>query len=222
MVFSGHPHRMSLYPGVLYGIMHIVFQQMTGSFIQRSPFFLSAGWSTLAVLQIFFSAFFPASVVYAFDYGVEPGTAQHTIPETIDEIRESEVLGLLWGEPGEDTIMLGMWSYHFVDNDDSYQTNNQLLAVSYKGYYAGTFINSHDNRTWSLGVERDIYRAGMDSLAVSVGYRAGIMYGYETMQIFETKLFPLFQVYTNLSYKWVGVQLTWAGSVVTSGFVFKF
>ena len=77
--------------------------------------------------------------------------------------------------------------------------------------------NSHDNQTWSLGVQRDIYRTEIEFLSVSVGYRAGLMYGYETMQLFDTKLFPLFQVYTNLSYKKAGIQLTWAGSVLTKG-----
>ncbi|MGA7279787.1 MAG: hypothetical protein WBW79_17765, partial [Desulfocapsaceae bacterium] len=26
------------------------------------------------------------------------------------------------GHPADDTIYLGMWSYHFIDNDDDYQT----------------------------------------------------------------------------------------------------
>ncbi len=201
--------------------MHIVLQSMAGKFIQRPITFLSESRVPLAVLPILFLAFFTASVVSASDNGVEPETAHDTTVETTAEIHENELLTLLWGEPSEDTIMLGMWSYHFVDNDDSYQTSNQLLGISYKGYYAGTFKNSHDNRTWTLGFQRDIYQTQIAFLSVSVGYKAGIMYGYETMQIFDTKLFPLLQVYTNLCYKHAGIQLAWAGSVLTAGFVFK-
>lgn len=165
---------------------------------------------------------FHHSVVYASDYGVEPGIGQHIVFDNSGKISGRDVLNFLWGEPAEDSLMLGMWSFHFVDNDDSYQTNNQLLGISYRGYYAGAFKNSHDNQTWTLGFQREIYQTEMDFLSVSVGYKAGLMYGYETMQLFDTKLFPLFQVYTNLSYKRVGIQLAWAGSVLTAGFVIKF
>lgn len=32
------------------------------------------------------------------------------------------------GQPAQDTIYLGMWSHHFIDNDDDYRTTHNLLA----------------------------------------------------------------------------------------------
>ena len=203
-------------------MIHLFSRRLGGIFFTRPTNLLSVDRHILWLIPIVFFVFFTAPPADASDYGVEPGTAQHNVLATAAEIRDSEVLKFLLGQPGEDTIMLGMWSYHFVDDDDSYQTTNDLLAFSYKGYYAGTFKNSHNDQTWSLGFERDVYRTELNFLSVSIGYRAGIMYGYETMQIFDTKLFPLFQVYTNLVYKHAGVQLTWAGSVLTAGFVITF
>jgi len=194
----------------------------------RCNLYISPASSAPAIRSIFFlftiflSGIFFHPAAYASDHAMESKPAEHDVHGNIPENGKNDFFHFLWGVPAEDTILLGMWAYHFVDNDDSYQTSNKLLGLSYKGYYAGTFKNSHDNRTWSVGFQRDIYRTEVHFLSISAGYRAGLMYGYETMQIYETKLFPLFQVYTNLSFKRAGVQLSWAGSVLTAGFIVKF
>ncbi len=126
------------------------------------------------------------------------------------------------GHPADDTIYLGMWSYHFIDNDDDYQTTHNLLAITYRGYFGGTFINSLDDRTWGAGVQRDVYRTEMGIFSMEIGYRLGLLYGYDSMQIANTGLFPLLQVYSDLHYEHVGVQFAWAGSTVTAGFFFRF
>lgn len=126
------------------------------------------------------------------------------------------------GQPAQDTIYLGMWSHHFIDNSDDYQTTHNLLAITYRGFYGGTFQNSLDDRTWGAGIQRDVYRTNLDSISIEIGYRLGILYGYDSMEVYDTGLFPLLQLYSDLHYKNVGVQFSWAGSVVTVGFLVRF
>ncbi len=135
---------------------------------------------------------------------------------------EKTAMELFWGEPAMDTLYLGMWSYHFVDDDDEYQTTHNLIGLAFKGYYFGTFENSRDDRAWSGGVQRDVYRSMWGPLSVEAGYRAGILYGYEKMQIGDSGFFPLIQLYTDIRYKNVGMQFSWGGSALTAGFLIRF
>ena len=126
------------------------------------------------------------------------------------------------GQSADDTIYLGMWSYHFIDNEDDYETTHNLLAFTYRGYFAGTFINSLSDRSWGAGVQRDMYRTELGMLSMEIGYRLGLLYGYDSMQIANTGLFPLLQVYSDFHYNHLGVQFAWAGSTVTAGFLIRF
>lgn len=137
---------------------------------------------------------------------------------------KSDWLSFMPGEMGKDAIFLGMWSEHFIAGNEGHNTNNDLLGISYAGFYAGSFRNSDYDRSWAVGVQRDFYRkrwAGGD-LRFDAGYRFGILHGYESYQIGNSKLFPMLQVYGDVSYKRVGVQFSWAAEVVTAGFFFRF
>lgn len=138
------------------------------------------------------------------------------------EEKEKNFWDFLRGIPAENSINLGMWSYHFIDNDDSYRTTHNLIAITYKGIFAGTFENSNDDRTWTAGIQRDIYSTNLGVLSVDIGYRLGLMHGYEKMVIADSGITPLLQVYSDLRYKMVGVQFSWAGSVVTAGCILHF
>ena len=127
-----------------------------------------------------------------------------------------------WGKPARNHLYLGMWTYHF-EKGDGQDWNNQLLAVSYKGYYGGTFINTHCDRVWSLGVQRTWYQQQYGLLGVELGYRLGMMYGYtKYLTLFDTRFFPLFQVVADVDYKNIGIEFSWAGVVATVGFLFRF
>jgi hypothetical protein len=127
-------------------------------------------------------------------------------------------LDAIIGEPGQDNLYLGMWSYHFLKDNEEYQTENNLIGISYGGYFFGSFINSFDDRAWSAGVQRDFYRNRWDWLNLDAGYRAGLLYGYDRITLPGTKLGPLFQVYADVSYRRFGLQFSWALEVVTAGF----
>jgi hypothetical protein len=133
------------------------------------------------------------------------------------EEKQQGFWGFLWGIPAENSINLGMWSYHFIDNDDSYRTTHNLIAITYKGIFGGTFENSKDDRTWTAGVQRDVYRTNLGVLSVDMGYRLGLMYGYDKMEIFNSGIFPLLQVYSNLRYKRVGRGTVFLGRQCCDG-----
>lgn len=59
-----------------------------------------------------------------------------------------------------------------------------LTGGIYKGVYGMTFANSYDGRTWSVGVERDVYRFRRLTFA----WGAGLMYGYHGVLVNSPKL----------------------------------
>jgi hypothetical protein len=125
------------------------------------------------------------------------------------------------GEQAPSAVYAGMWSRHVVNSDDDYRSNHELLGLCYRGMFVGTFRNSHDNRGWGAGVQRDVYRGSVRDATWRFGYRAGIVYGYEELSLFDTKLFPFIQTYADLSYKQGGVELSWAGSTLLIGFFWR-
>ncbi|MGF1612849.1 MAG: hypothetical protein ACFCVA_02780 [Gammaproteobacteria bacterium] len=129
-------------------------------------------------------------------------------------------LDLVLGEPGQDNLYLGMWSHHLKGNE-GYQTQNDLIGVSYDGYFFGTFINSYDDRAWSAGAQRDVYENRWRRLKLEGGYRAGLLYGYDNVTVGDTKLGPLLQLYADVSYRQVGLQFSWALEVVTAGLLVR-
>jgi hypothetical protein len=149
-------------------------------------------------------------------------TSTDTVEVSDDKWNISHLLESAWGEPAFSKLYLGMWSEHIVDDDDEYISNHQMLGVVLKGYFVGTFLTSHDNRGWAAGVQRDVYRDNWRGFTWEVGYRAGLVYGYEQLSISETKLFPLLLLYGDVGYEKIGLQFSWTASVVTAGFYLKF
>jgi hypothetical protein len=89
------------------------------------------------------------------------------------------------GRPARDALVFGMWSLHLDGSGEFFGTgsnndHNHLLGFQYRGLNAGTFINSHWDRTYSAGLSREVYsRQFSPDLRFDAGYRAGFLYGYE-------------------------------------------
>jgi len=83
----------------------------------------------------------------------------------------SNIFKFLWGKPVKNSVFylpVGTHTRHFG------LTYFHLAGGSYKTFYLMTFINSFDDRVFSAGVERYIWQYHQ----LSVGYGAGLMYGY--------------------------------------------
>lgn len=153
----------------------------------------------------------------------EAQSIDHSLSESYNSLaEEAGWLGKLWGEPFRNHFYAGMWTHHFSSGDDQENTNN-LLAFTYMGYYAGTFINTHRDRVYSAGWQRALYRDKWGGLDVEAGYRAGMMYGYtKYLKLGKSKWFPLLQALLDIDYKGFGMEFSWAGVVLTAGFYYRF
>ena len=91
---------------------------------------------------------------------------------------ESFLTTILW-KSSQTAMYLGIWGAHFVNNHEDYNNQHDLIEVCINGYLTGTFINSLNNRGWADGFQRNVYRNGGNGLQIALGYRAGLIYGYE-------------------------------------------
>jgi hypothetical protein len=131
-------------------------------------------------------------------------------------------LSSVWGKPFSNTAYFGMWTRHYQQHEN-HTKSNKLLAVCYKGYYLGSFINSHGDRTYSLGVQRSLYNDTFSIFEVEAGYRAGMLYGYKRyLRLFGTSFFPLVQLVADISLGNFVTQVSWSWIVFTIGFGYKF
>jgi hypothetical protein len=164
---------------------------------------------------------FPVGLAYSMELPATEEKQTADINGAEEEKEDKGLFELVAGQPAQNSLYLGMWSYHFVNDDESYQNTHNLIGLTYKGFFAGTFENSRDERAWAAGFQRDLYQNELSMLNVAMGYRIGLMHGYDKMQIFDSGFYPLLQLYSEFSYKKAGVQLSWAGSVVTAGFFLR-
>ena len=135
---------------------------------------------------------------------------------------ENNWVDRLWGRPFRDRLYLGMWTLHVSSGKDQ-EDENQLLGMSWKGYYGGTFINTHGDRVVSAGWQRTLFQQRYGEVEVEAGYRAGMMYGYtKYLRLYDTRFFPLFQALLDIEYKQFGVEFSWAGVVFTAGLYYRF
>ncbi len=85
----------------------------------------------------------------------------------------------LWTLPsGHSRLIWGQWTWHLSENREGVQ-NDRILAVVYRGYFAGTFRTSHGPRGYAIGVERDWLSHEAGHFGVGAGFRLGFIYGYD-------------------------------------------
>ena len=129
----------------------------------------------------------------------------------------------LWGTPAPTAIYPGMVTFHLEPGSRDDNWNNQLIAATYKGYFAGTFINSFYDRGYAAGIQRmwDTEQLS-DNFKNSVGYRVGLVTGYDERLApiaAKTPVLPFPQVIDDITWKHVGVELSWCVDTVSAGFV---
>ena len=98
--------------------------------------------------------------------------------------RGKVLLRRVWGKSARDGLLLGMWSLHLKGTGETFKKGgsneeNHLFGFRYRGFTGGTFMNSHDDRSWFVGVAREIYsRQLTSSWRFDMGYMLGPLYGY--------------------------------------------
>lgn len=129
----------------------------------------------------------------------------------------------LWGTAAPTALYPGMFTFHLEPGSRDDNWNNQLIAGTYKGYFAGTFINSFYDRGYAAGIQRvwDTEQLS-DNFKNSVGYRVGLVYGYDERLApiaGKVPVLPFPQIYDDITWKHVGVELSWCVDTVSAGFV---
>ena len=75
-------------------------------------------------------------------------------------------------------LYIGLWTTHFRDITQG-PRQNWLLGINYRGFYAGTFVNSFGNRSVTAGIQRTVARGADGTLVPRAGYRIGLVTGYD-------------------------------------------
>ncbi len=86
----------------------------------------------------------------------------------------ANVFTFLWGKPVKNSVFYLPIGSH-TKNGHRKLKYFQLMGGVYKTFYLMTFINSFNDRVWSAGIQRYIWQFHR----ISVGYGAGLMYGYK-------------------------------------------
>ncbi len=91
----------------------------------------------------------------------------------------------IWGKKSRDALLLGMWSFHlrgtgeYWNDKGGSNEQNHLFGIQYYGLTTGTFINSHDDRAWFIGLAREVYSRKISAdTRLDIGYKFGPLFGY--------------------------------------------
>lgn len=119
----------------------------------------------------------------------------------------------------ERRLYVAMWTYHFRKPRGPLE-NNQLLAVSWGKFYAATFINSFDERSYTAGIQAILARKSLRAFSLGFGYRVGLLVGYDE-RLFplagEIPVLPLLQPLLMFDLPRLGFELSYSGIVISGG-----
>lgn len=121
------------------------------------------------------------------------------------------------GGPGGARLHVGMWTSHLASPGRGVDAN-WLLAVGWRGLYGGTFVNSFGGRSFAAGIERSVSRREEGRWSGGVGYRLGVVSGYDERLLrlaARTPVLPALQVMGDVGVGKTGLELAWAGKVAT-------
>jgi len=114
-------------------------------------------------------------------------------------------------------VYVGMWTAHVRELSRG-MDQNSLLGLAYRGYYGGTFINSFGDRSLAAGVQRSVPPSRLSGLDLALGYRAGLLTGYDgrfAAAAEKSPVLPFLQLIANADRGSVGAEVAWAGLVAS-------
>lgn len=86
---------------------------------------------------------------------------------------------LLWShESPHDRLMWAMWTDHLGGRHNGI-SNDKLIGIVYGGFYAATFRTTKGPRGYTMGIERGWLSTTRESVEIMLGYRFGLMHGYD-------------------------------------------
>lgn len=81
--------------------------------------------------------------------------------------------------PDRDRIIGGLWAMHPFEPQFPELDWTRGLGGLYGHWFGATFVNSYDERTFILGIERSWFSVRSGVFGVGAGYRVGLITGYD-------------------------------------------
>ena len=140
----------------------------------------------------------------------------------------------IWGDPTPNRLLLGLFSLHLMSlykpstdpNKQPPNWNNQLIGISYHGFFGATLVNSCNTRAYAAGIERYWFTTVVTPhFDYSLGYRLGLVTGYTQKTYYLAKYTPVLpfpELIFDLSYRKVQVEFMWCFQVLGVGFAYRF
>jgi hypothetical protein len=124
-----------------------------------------------------------------------------------------------WGQREPDRLYGGLWALHLRRTQDGLSAHH-LMGLSVRGVVAATFVNTHEGRSWVLGLGRSVAQAKGRDGGVRLGYRVGLLAGYDERLMDLAARYPVipaFQIVADGRYRRLGVQVGWTWIVTYFG-----
>ena len=131
----------------------------------------------------------------------------------------------LWSRASQEDRVLGaMWTIHLNHLDDGH-SNDSLYGLIWRGGYVAAFDTTHGGRGYTIGVERDFVSGSLGPLGAMLGFRTGLVYGYDGELGWMAEALPVLPfaqpvVYTRLGPFTADVTYTWVVMSLTAGIRF--
>jgi hypothetical protein len=111
---------------------------------------------------------------------------------------------LLWSERSDQSrVAWAMWTLH-VNHVDEGWSNDATAGVIHRGAYAATFRTSHGRRGLTVGVERAWTSVERGPFGIMLGFRSGLVYGYDGRLGWLAEALPILPMLQPLVYGRVG------------------
>jgi hypothetical protein len=127
--------------------------------------------------------------------------------------------------PPEPTrLYFGMWTTHLKD-DAVALDNNWVVGVTYRGFFGGTFLNSFGRRAYTGGVQRTLLASERQPVGVSLGYRVGVVSGYDgrfMRMARDTPVLPFVQPFVTIDMQRIGIEVSYTFVVVSMAASYRF
>lgn len=121
-------------------------------------------------------------------------------------------------------LYLGLWTLHFEYPGRGLE-NNRLLGLAVGKIYGATFINTFGDRSYSAGFQDVIAHWTPELASISIGYRLGLVTGYDERFIRiagRMPVLPVVQPRLLVEREHLGMEISYSGVVASAGFVLRF
>jgi hypothetical protein len=121
-------------------------------------------------------------------------------------------------------LYFGMWTMH-LKRDVIALDNNWAVGVAWHGFFGATFVNSFGRRAFTGGLQRTIVSTRPAPLGVSVGYRLGVVTGYDGRFMplaRKTPVLPLVQPFVSIDITHVSVEVSYTFVVISTAISYRF